>query len=281
MRYARATFRFFALCGITAGYYLRWLTGAPFVFATNSRARDWRNRNVRCWARTSVHVMGMTINVRNQPPTGPFLMVSNHLSYVDIIVLGSQANCAFVAKSEVARWPIIGLICRTMDTIFIDRNLRKDIPRVMQRIEETMRRGLGVVLFAEGTSTNGQSVLPFKTSLLEFAARNLLPVHYASVGYVVPSGEPSADRSVCWWGDMTFPGHLFRLLQLPSFEASLIYGSEPIVAGDRRVLAAKLWSAVSSQLSSSPKARGPQRCSADGLEEGCPLGDPGLATEQA
>jgi len=279
MRYARATFRFFALCGITAGYYLRWLTGAPFVFATNSRARDWRNRNFCGWARTSVRVMGMSINVRNQPPTGPFLMVSNHLSYVDIIVLGSQANCAFVAKSEVARWPIIGLICRTMDTIFIDRNLRKDIPGVMQRIEETMRRGLGVVLFAEGTSTNGQCVLPFKTSLLEFAARNLSAVHYASVGYVVPSGEPSADRSVCWWGDMTFPGHLFRLLQLPSFEASLIYGSKPIVAGDRRVLAAKLWSAVSSQLRSSPKARGPQRRSADVVEEGGQLGDPGLTKE--
>ena len=248
MRHARAIFRMLGLCGITTGYYLRWLTGAPFVFASSSRARDWRNRNFRGWAQTSARVMGMTINVRNEPPTGPFLMVSNHLSYVDVLVLGSQVNCAFVAKSEVASWPIIGLICRTMDTIFIDRTLRKDILRVMQRIDKTLRQGLGVVLFAEGTSTNGQSVLPFKTSLLEFAARNHFPVHYASVGYVVPSGETSADRSVCWWGDMTFPGHLFRLLQLPSFEASLVYGSESIVADDRRVLAAKLWSAVSSQL---------------------------------
>jgi 1-acyl-sn-glycerol-3-phosphate acyltransferase len=225
--------------------------------------------------------MGMTINVRNQPPAGPFLMVSNHLSYVDTIVLGSQANCAFVAKSEIASWPIIGLICRTMDTIFIDRNLRKDIPRVRQQIDETMRRGLGVVLFAEGTSTNGQSVLPFKTSLLESAARNRLPVHYSSLEYLVPPGEPSADQSVCWWGDMTFPGHLFRLLQLPSFEASLVYGFEPIVAGDRRVLAVKLWSAVSSQLSSSPQARRSRRRSADGVEDGCPLGDSGLAAGQA
>lgn len=281
MRYARATCRLFALCGITAGYYLRWLTGAPFVFASNSRARDWRNRNFRGWARISARVMGMTINVRNQPPTGPFLMVSNHLSYVDIILLGSQANCAFIAKSEVAGWPIIGLICRTMDTIFIDRNLRKDIPRVMQRIDETLRRGLGVVLFAEGTSTNGQSVLPFKTSLLDFAARNHLPVHYASVGYVVPSGEPSADRSVGWWGDMTLPGHLFRLLQLASFEASLVYGSEPIVANDRRVLAAKLWSAVSSQLNSLSPTQRPDRRSAGGVEERWPLGDHGLAAEQA
>jgi 1-acyl-sn-glycerol-3-phosphate acyltransferase len=278
MRYARATFRLIALGGVMAGYYLRWLLGAPFVFAFNSCARDWRNLNFRGWALTSVRVMHLTINVRNQPPTGPFLMVSNHLSYVDIIVLGSQANCAFVAKSEVANWPIIGLICRTMDTIFIDRKSRKDIRRVMQRIDETLRRGLGVVLFAEGTSTNGQSVLPFKTSLLDFAARNHLPVHYASVGYVAPPGEHSADQSVCWWGDMTLPGHLFRLLQLPSFEASLVYGSEPVVADDRRVLAAKLWSAVSSELnSSSPRS---QRPSANRAEEGS-LADPGRAATQA
>src|SRR5712691_9653341 len=112
MRYARAFFRMLALCGVTAGYYLRWLAGAPFVFASNSRARNWQNRNFRGWARTSARVMAMTINVRNEPPSAPFLLVSNHLSYVDVIVLGSQANCAFVAKSEVASWPIIGLICR-------------------------------------------------------------------------------------------------------------------------------------------------------------------------
>ena len=248
MRQARAIFRVLGLCGITAAYYLRWLSGIPFVFESDTRARDWRNRNFRSWAQTAARVMGMTIRVHNGPPIGPFLMVSNHLSYVDVIVLASQANCAFVAKREVASWPIIGLICRAMNTIFIDRRLRRDIPNAMQQIVETLRCGLGVVLFAEGTSTNGQHVLPFKTSLLEFAACNQLPVHYASVGYVVPYGETPAEESVCWWGTMTFPDHLFRLLQLPSFEARLAYGAEPIVSDDRRVLATKLWSAVTSQL---------------------------------
>ena len=248
MRQARAIFRVLGLCAITAAYFLRWQSGIPFVFASTNRAREWRNRNFRRWAQTAARVMGMTIRVRNEPPMGPFLMVSNHLGYVDVILLASQANCAFVAKREVASWPIIGPICRAMNTIFIDRKLRRDIPNAMQQITKTLRRGLGVVLFAEGTSTNGQRVLPFKTSLLEFAARNQLPVHYASVGYVVPYGETSAEESVCWWGDMTFPDHLFRLLQLPSFEAILVYGAEPIVSNDRRVLATKLWSAVSSQL---------------------------------
>jgi 1-acyl-sn-glycerol-3-phosphate acyltransferase len=254
MRYARATFRMLGLFGVTAGYYLRWLAGAPFVSASSRRALDWRNRTFRGWARTSARLMGMTITVRNAPPNAPFLLVSNHLSYVDVIVLGSQADCTFVAKSEVASWPILGFVCKTMDTIFIDRRLKRDIQRVMQRIDQTLRRGLGVVLFAEGTSTNGESVLPFKTSLLEFAARKQVPVHYASVRYVVPPGETPANRSVCWWGEMTFPDHLFRLLQVASFEASVVYGSEPIVAADRRALAAALWSAVSSQVRLSRQA---------------------------
>ena len=253
MRQARAIFRVLGLCGITAGYYLCWLSGIPFVFASKSRARDWRNRNFRSWAQTAARVIGMTIRVRNEPPKGSFLMVSNHLSYVDVILLASQANCAFVAKREVASWPVIGSICRAMNTIFIDRRLRRDIPNAMRQIVETLHCGLGVVLFAEGTSTNGHGVLPFKTSLLEFAARNQLPVHYASVGYVVPSDETSAEESVCWWGDMTFPDHLFRLLQLPSFEARLVYGAGPIVSDDRRVLATKLWAAVSSQLRPAPE----------------------------
>ncbi len=248
MRQVRATIRMLGLCAVTAGYYLLWLMGVPFVLGSNNRARDWRNRNRSGWARASARVMGITIRVRNAPPTGSFLLFSNHLSYVDVIVLASQANCTFVAKSEVASWPIIGLICRTMDTIFIDRKLRREFPGVMQQINNRLRSGLGVVLFAEGTSSNGQSVLPFKTSLLEFAARNQFPVHYASVSYVVPSGETAVEESVCWWGEMTFPDHLFRLLQLSSFEATLVYGTEPIVADDRRVLAAKLWTAVSSQI---------------------------------
>jgi 1-acyl-sn-glycerol-3-phosphate acyltransferase len=248
MRYARATMRLLGLIAITAGCYLRWLVVAPFLVDSKHLALAWRNRTIRGWAVASVRIMGMRISAHNSPPAGPFLLVSNHLSYVDIVVLASQVDCAFIAKTEVKSWPLLGLICRTMDTIFVDRKLKKDVHRVMGQIDRTLREGLGVVLFAEGTSSNGQTVLPFKTSLLELAARKEIPVHYASIRYAAPRGEASADRAVCWWGDMTFPDHLFRLLQMASFEANLVYGSEPIIAGDRRVLAAKLWSAVSSQL---------------------------------
>ncbi|MEO6392653.1 MAG: lysophospholipid acyltransferase family protein [Pyrinomonadaceae bacterium] len=248
MKYVRAIIRTLALIGVSAGYYLRWSCGRLWVAGSRQRALDWRNRSFRGWARTSARVIGMTINSRNQPPAGPFLLVANHLSYVDVIALAAQLDCAFVAKSEVATWPFIGALCRKMDTIFIDRRSKRDLQRALAQIDQTRASGLGVVLFAEGTSSDGTAVLPFKASLLATAARAGVPVHYASVGYVAPVGEIPAGRSVCWWGDMTFLDHLFRLLQLPSFSAKLVYGPEPIIDRDRRVLAADLRSAVSAQL---------------------------------
>jgi 1-acyl-sn-glycerol-3-phosphate acyltransferase len=248
LKYLRATIRLLALCGVTAAYYLRWLTGAGALFAFADLRSRWRAWNFRVWARAAARVMGMKINAHNQPPAGAFLLVSNHLSYVDIVVLASQLNCVFIAKSEVAGWPILGMLCRSMNTIFINRKRKRDIVNAMGNIEKAMSHGSGVVLFAEGTSSNGESVLPFRPSLLEFATRRHVPVHYSSINYRVPAGEMATTQSVCWWGDMTFPDHLFRLLQLPKFEANLVYGPRPIVAHDRRLLAAKLWSAVSTQL---------------------------------
>ena len=248
MKNLRATTKLIALLIVTATYYLLFISGLPFVIAFPEARRRWRRWSFGGWARSVVRLLGLRINARNPPPRAPFLLVSNHLSYVDVVVLQSQMDCAFIAKREIAGWPVLGLMCRTMDTIFVDRKLKRDIPNAMKQIERTLEHGLGVVLFAEGTSTNGQSVSPFKSSLLEFAARNRVPVHYASISYAAPPDEAPAEQSICWWGDMTFPDHVFRLLQLPWFAANLVYGPQPIVAADRRVLAARLWSAVSAQL---------------------------------
>jgi 1-acyl-sn-glycerol-3-phosphate acyltransferase len=248
MKLTRATVRLICLCGITGFYYLRWLVGVPFFFASPQQALRWRNHNFNDWARASALILGLSVQVRNSPPVSPFLLISNHLSYVDIVVLASQLNCAFIAKSEVARWPILGFLAARMNTIFIDRKRKRDLLSVMGAAEATLDRGLGLVLFAEGTSTGGGEPRPFKSSMLDFAARRRMPVHYASIDYVVPPNEQPAQQSVCWWGSMTFPGHFFRLLQLSAFEARLTFGAQPIINEDRRLLAAELWSAVSAQL---------------------------------
>ncbi|HEY0385091.1 MAG TPA: lysophospholipid acyltransferase family protein, partial [Pyrinomonadaceae bacterium] len=215
----------------------------------NEHKRRWRSYIFRRWAQSVAFIAGMKISVQGAPPSPPFLLVSNHLSYMDIVALAAHVDCTFVAKSEVGNWPVIGLLCRSMRTIFINRKLRSDIPRALAAIRLALKQGSGIVLFAEGTSTAGAAVAPFKPSLLELAARSRMPVHCASLSYLTPTGAPPAASAVCWWGDMTFPGHLFRLLGLRSFEAELIFGAQPVQAADRKVLSHRLWAAVSAQFS--------------------------------
>lgn len=244
MRLIRGTLRLIGLALITAFFVSLFLTIKPIVAM---RALAWRNWIFRTWALTTISLLNIKLVTNNHAPQAPFLLVANHLSYIDIVILASQLDCAFVAKSEVSGWPFIGSLCRCMNTIFIKRDNKRDIVTAMSKTQELIGSGVGVVLFAEGTSTAGQTVAPFKSSLLEFAANQNIPVHYASITYATNPDEISAAESVCWWGDMTFPDHFFRLLQLQGFSGSLTFGPEPIAHYDRRVLAVKLWRAVSAQ----------------------------------
>lgn len=247
MERLRVTWRVIALCAVTGAWYAVWLFGMALVFPFKRAAGRWRNLIFRTWARAVAAIAGMKIETRGEPPRPPFFLVANHLSYVDIIVLAARLDCTFIARSDVAHWPIIGLLCRSMGTIFIDRASRSDIPRVIALMEEAIGRGQGVVLFPEGTSSEGAKVLKFNSSLLEPAARAGYPVSYASLSYRTPPGCVPARLSVCWWGDMTFTRHLLDLLRVPEFTATLIFGAQTIQDGDRKALARRLWQAVDEQ----------------------------------
>ena len=167
-------------------------------------------------------------------------MVANHLSYIDILVLAAVADVFFIAKAEISAWPGLGLLSRTVGTIFIDRELRRDVKRVNRLVERTLEEGYGVVLFPEGTSTQGYEVIPFKSSLLAFPAQERLPVHAATLSYRTTSGDLPANLSVCWWGDARFFAHFWQLLGVPGFVASVRFLSETVVDSDRKKLAASL-----------------------------------------
>jgi 1-acyl-sn-glycerol-3-phosphate acyltransferase len=206
--------------------------------------RPWRAGLQHQWARLVAASLRMRISVEGRPPASPFFLVSNHLGYIDIVVLAARLRCVFVAKSEVASWPVIGLMCRSAGTLFIDRTIKRDIPRVMGEIDEAMRAGMGVIVFPEGTSSSGAEVLPFRPSLLQPAAGSDTPVSYAAITYRTPPGAPAAHLSVCWWGDAGFAGHLLRLLRLPSIDARIVFGAEPVRSADRKELAVRLRDAV-------------------------------------
>ncbi len=247
MRHLRAIARAGALIVWTLAMYAALVLGLLLLIAVRAGADRWRGLVFHIWARVSAGILAVKVAVRGTPPEPPFLLVSNHLSYVDVVVYASLIKCVFVARADVASWPVIGLLCRGVKTIFIDRGNRKDAVRVNGLIDRAIEDGRGVVLFAEGTSTKGDRVLPFKSSLLEQAARASLAVSYASVTYRTMEGEPPAHLSVCWWGEMTFVKHVIGLLYLTDIHATLVFGLEPIRANNRKVLATRLWGAVSEQ----------------------------------
>ncbi len=233
-----------AFCLATSGFYLLWLLITPFVSFLAQPKRNWRNFIFRNWAKTIVKVLGINVRTNAIVPATPFFLVSNHLSYIDIVVLASQIDCVFIAKREVTSWPVFGLLSRSMNTIFIDRARSNDIPRVNALIAETLQSGQSIVVFPEGTSTAGATVLPFKASLLEPAAQGNFPLVYASLSYRTPTDEPPAHLSVCWWGEMTLSPHLFGVFQLSRIEATLQFGAETLQGTDRKELARRLHDAV-------------------------------------
>jgi 1-acyl-sn-glycerol-3-phosphate acyltransferase len=246
MKHLLATTRALLLCALTAALYMLWIAAVALTRSASAR-RKWRYAVFRAWARGVAGIAQMTIAVRGTAPRPPFLLVSNHLSYIDVIALSSLVDCTYVARGDVADWPVIGRLCQGMEILFVDRTRRRDVRRVGACIDRALADGEGVVLFPEGTSTPGAAVGSFKPSLLEPAAKRRIPVHYASVSYRTPPGAAPAHLAVCWWGDMTFLKHLFELLQLPAFEAAVTFGNEPIEGDDRKTLAASLRRAVSEQ----------------------------------
>jgi 1-acyl-sn-glycerol-3-phosphate acyltransferase len=209
----------------------------PFRPAHHARIR---HAAFRWWGRSFCRICGIRTEVEGTPPEGPFLLVSNHVSYIDIMVLGQFLDAVFIGKADLRRWPILGWMFHTSDTIFINRARRRDLLRVMEQVEDFRQKGYGVVLFPEGTSSKGDGILPLKPSLLEYAATRDLPVHWVTLSYVTPPGQPPAHHAVCWWGDELLLPHAYRFLQLPRVTATIHFGAEPLRSTDRKELAQTL-----------------------------------------
>lgn len=237
MGHARAWSRIGGLLLLSAGAGVAGLAARPLATVLPGAGRRLQRTVTRSWARAAARVVGMRVKVEGSPPSLPCLLVANHLSYVDVVALWTVASGAFVAKSEVAGWPLVGRLGAIMQTLFIDRRRKRDLLRVLAEMGRRLARGDSVILFAEATSTRGERVLPFKSSLFEAAARTGLPVACATLSYATPAGAPPADLAVCWWGDMTFADHVYALLRLPRFEATLRFAAAPLAGAERKALA--------------------------------------------
>jgi 1-acyl-sn-glycerol-3-phosphate acyltransferase len=168
--------------------------------------------------------------------TRPVLFVGNHVSYIDITVLGSVLEASFVAKSEVARWPLFGILAKLQRTVFVERQSLRAVDQ-RDAIAQRLEAGDGLILFPEGTSSDGIRVLPFKSALFGVAERQSgsgpLVVQPFSLAYTHINGLPMGrdwQPLIAWYGDMALMPHMLRFLSLGIVRAEVRF-HEPVTIG--------------------------------------------------
>lgn len=202
--------------------------------STSLRARaEW----MRACSRRILAVLNIQVECQGSPPVRGVL-ASNHLGYIDIIVLGSAQPTVFLSKSEVRGWPVFGFLADCAGTLFIRRDKRTDVARFDEAFARVVTSGVLLGIFPEGTSSDGHQVLPFHSSLFAAAAAAQWPVTPAWIGYTAAGG--TVENDVSYWGDMTFFSHFLRLISLKAIKATVVYGA-PVPAGlDRKAMARQL-----------------------------------------
>jgi 1-acyl-sn-glycerol-3-phosphate acyltransferase len=190
---------------------------------------------VQATSRGILKSLGVEYRITGQPPHHG-LVVSNHLSYIDILVLSSAMPCFFVAKIEIGGWPFFGKAARTGGTIFVDRSSMASANSVAEQISERLKLPIPVpvLLFPEGTSTDGRQVLRFHSRLIDPATSLGVPITAAAIRYVLEGGVE--ERELCWYDDETFVNHLWKVLGAVGFSADVRFGV-PRIYSDRRVAA--------------------------------------------
>ncbi|WP_319533274.1 lysophospholipid acyltransferase family protein [uncultured Cohaesibacter sp.] len=221
-----------------------------------------------CWA------LGVRVKVKGSCTTeGAVLITSNHVSWLDISVLSSVQPVSFIAKSEVAGWPIFGMFAKLQRSIFVNRSKRSETGDVAREIAKRLKEGDAMVLFAEGTSSNGNEVLPFRTALIGAAKAAMIAgpsngeeadevekeedkivwIQPLSIAYIRIQGLPMGRQHrhiAAWYGDMDLAPHLWALAKEGAIDVTVTFG-EPIPFGadaNRKDAARKAEEAVRASL---------------------------------
>jgi 1-acyl-sn-glycerol-3-phosphate acyltransferase len=189
------------------------------------------------WCRRTLLRIGVQINVMGVPP-GPGMTASNHLGYLDILVFSAVAPCSFVSKQEVRSWPGVGWIATLAGAVYIDRSRRSETHSVLPEMQSALANDVRLVLFPEGTSSDGSRLLPFHSSLFQPAVALQVPITAACVSYALTDG--TAGTEVCYWGKMSMFPHLLNLLTKHSVQATLKFSSQPLRFTSRKQAAQQI-----------------------------------------
>jgi lyso-ornithine lipid O-acyltransferase len=194
-------------------------------------------RVAQLWQRFVCSLMGIRITVTGAPATDrPLLLLSNHNSWLDIPILASVAPISFIAKQEVAGWPVVGFLARAQRTVFVDRNRRHATGDQADAVAGRLSKGDIMVLFAEGTSSDGNKVLPFRSALVGAAQRaianggadgGVATVQPVAIAYPRMLGLPLGRQHrplVAWYGGTDLLPHLKRILSEGGVDVSVVFG---------------------------------------------------------
>jgi lyso-ornithine lipid O-acyltransferase len=211
--YLRAIRRLALVLGVTGVCLIR-LTAACLV---NGRTERRVSNHARQWAAALVRMLNIDIRCHGSFPETGALIVANHRSYLDIVVVLAQVDAAFLAKKELRAWPVFGYAAEKGNTVFVDRSDAASRQCSRKAVSDCLKRGTSVVVFPEGTTHEGPGLLDFKAGLFHMAASLKIPVVPAAVFY--------PDRSIAWVGDDTFVPHFLTAFRRPRIPASLYVGN--------------------------------------------------------
>ena len=246
MQSLRAAFLLFVFVFVT-------LCLIPWQWASLRLGLPRRKTFPQRYHRFLCRLFGIRMRVIGTPVQGEgVLMVANHTSWLDILVLSAVARVSFVAKAEVQSWPFFSTLARLQETVFVDRVRRSQTGEARDQIRDRLRDGDALVLFPEGTSNDGNRVLPFKSALMGAAEAEMapdtaghvrhVPVQPVSVAYVGVHGMPMGREFrplFAWYGDMELVPHLWEALQTGPIEVVVEFHKPMTVdsAGGRKALA--------------------------------------------
>ncbi|MDX1540035.1 MAG: lysophospholipid acyltransferase family protein [Geminicoccaceae bacterium] len=227
----------------------------PFLLAQLTSDR-WSRAIVRSWSRGCLKICGIEVTRHGRPcPELPALLVANHVSYLDIPVIAAHVPVIFIAKREVRSWPLFGFLARISRTVFIDR-IASHAARQCRLLRRRLRRGETLLLFPEGTSSDGSDLLPFKSSLFEAVQDEtgsvpLQPLSLAYLGFSDGTPFASDQRELyAWTGDATMLPHLWRMMKQPGAEVVLHFHppARPEAFASRKALSAYAFGAIRQSL---------------------------------
>lgn len=181
--------------------------------------------------------LGVTYEVGGDVPASG-LIVSNHLSYLDILVFSAATGCSFVSKAEVRSWPLFGPFARLSGTVFVWRHSAVDSVRAYEELTECLKAGHPVTLFPEATTSDSMKVLPFRSTMFQAAIEAGVPVTVAAISYELADGDVATD--ICFWGDMRPVPHALKMFTKRRIECRVRFG--PVLAGrERKEMAREAW----------------------------------------